>query len=75
MFYLFTKLLRSLQFADGTNPFLSWQDSNLLQMEGLWYEIARTRFTFNKMESVISYHRYDPVDNAIKSFYTGTTYV
>ena len=47
----------------------------VLQMEGLWYEIARTRFTFNKMESVISYHRYDPDDNLIKSYYTGTTYV
>lgn len=45
----------------------------LSEMEGLWYEIARTRFTFNKMESVISYHRYDVDNNVIKSFYTGTT--
>lgn len=45
----------------------------LPEMEGLWYEIARTRFTFNKMESVISYHRYDSDNDLIKSFYTGTT--
>lgn len=41
-------------------------------MDGVWYEIARTRFTFNKMESVVSHHRYDDVSQNIYSYYTGT---
>ena len=57
-----------MAFPGHTHSFFT-----VLQMEGLWYEIARTRFTFNKMESVISYHRYDPDENLIKSYYTGTT--
>lgn len=44
----------------------------VFQMTGVWYEIARTRFTFNKMESVVSYHRYDDVNQNIYSYYTGT---
>lgn len=42
------------------------------QLQGLWYEIARTRFTFNKMESVVNFHRYDESNNHIYSYYTGT---
>ncbi|XP_060557240.1 uncharacterized protein LOC132717704 [Ruditapes philippinarum] len=45
---------------------------NSSQLAGLWYEIARTRFTFNKMESVVNFHRYDESTNQIYSYYTGT---
>ena len=38
----------------------------------MWYEIARTRFTFNQMESVVSFHRYDDINQNIYSYYTGT---
>ncbi|KAL5012210.1 hypothetical protein ScPMuIL_010761 [Solemya velum] len=45
-------------------------DFKLEQMEGLWYEISRTRFTINNQESGVSYHKY--LDDAISSLYTGT---
>ncbi|XP_053380503.1 uncharacterized protein LOC123546432 [Mercenaria mercenaria] len=48
------------------------QNFNSSQLQGLWYEIARTRFTFNKMESVVNFHRYDEETNQIYSYYTGT---
>ncbi|KAH3792153.1 hypothetical protein DPMN_145644, partial [Dreissena polymorpha] len=48
------------------------KDFDLTQMEGIWYEIARTRFTFNKLESVVASHRLGDDKQTIKSYYTGT---
>lgn len=48
------------------------RDYSASQLAGLWYEIARTRYTFNKMESVVNYHRYDETGDRIYSYYTGT---
>ncbi|WAR30499.1 hypothetical protein MAR_033041 [Mya arenaria] len=56
----------------GVNSIPLEPDFDLSQMSGLWYEIARTRFTFNKMESVVSYHNIDTASQNMYSYYTGT---
>ncbi|KAK7459419.1 hypothetical protein BaRGS_00039014, partial [Batillaria attramentaria] len=43
-----------------------------LQMTGYWYEIARTRFTFNTMESTISYYEFNPEKNYLDGLFIGT---
>ena len=42
------------------------------QMTGVWYEIARTRFTFNTMESVISIYEYNSDMDHLDGLFTGT---
>ena len=41
-------------------------------MTGVWYEIARTRFTFNTMESVVSMYEYNPDKGYLDGLFTGT---
>ena len=41
-------------------------------MTGVWYEIARTRFTFNTMESVISVYEYNSDIDLLDGLFTGT---
>ncbi|XP_071097239.1 uncharacterized protein [Haliotis cracherodii] len=43
-----------------------------LQMAGLWYEVARTRFTFNKMESSVLFYRYQADTGHLDGLYTGS---
>lgn len=44
----------------------------LSQMTGVWYEIARTRFTSHDMESIINTYTYDPVTSTMEGLFIGT---
>ncbi|XP_025112871.1 uncharacterized protein LOC112575321 isoform X3 [Pomacea canaliculata] len=44
----------------------------LAEMSGVWYEVARTRFTFNKMESTTSLYTLDPLSKHLDGVVAGT---
>ncbi|XP_076454882.1 uncharacterized protein LOC143289709 isoform X2 [Babylonia areolata] len=44
----------------------------LTQMRGTWFEVARTRLTFNTMESVISVFKYNPDRDVLDGLFIGT---
>ncbi|XP_041367927.1 uncharacterized protein LOC121382534 isoform X2 [Gigantopelta aegis] len=44
----------------------------LIQMSGHWYELARTRYTFNRMESVVIYYNYNHSIHMLNGVYTGS---
>ncbi|KAL8608206.1 hypothetical protein ACOMHN_016661 [Nucella lapillus] len=44
----------------------------LQQMRGTWFEVARTRFTFNTMESVISVYNYHPDTDMLAGLFIGS---
>ncbi|XP_070176614.1 uncharacterized protein [Littorina saxatilis] len=48
------------------------QNFTIVQMTGIWYEISRTRFTFNTMESVISVYHYNPEKDYMDGLFIGT---
>ena len=66
------KALNEGSGVSGLVSYLDFHSSFCSQMTGVWYEIARTRFTFNTMESVISIYEYNSDMDHLDGLFTGT---